>query len=596
MDFFCKKHSCPDSPPEPTVMVRRCASCPESQKQPIIQEKTQGQRRLLLPAFFRAKKSRKALSSVKWSSYDDVHVCCLSLTGTQQRDPECKSMGENDESDCAIFTNPLYCALTTSDSEVDSSFERAAGREALEIPSHAALHSATYPRGASKAVVKCESSEASFLGSLPRRGAKEAKKCKRRESKYIHSQPLYQEYWVACTSADGKPKEQRFRVETPLSIAGFISSSLLGAAVQGSPHEYATFWQDIPEVKTNGLLDMISPQQHQLQETKFEVITSEASYLRSLSVAVNHFQKSSKLVQLLCPRDMHILFSNLQQVKEVSERFLLDLEDQLESDVFLSQIGELILRHCPAFHKVYIPYVTNQMYQEQLMQQLVRENGKFLQVLKQLEEHPVCKRQLLKSFLVLPFQRITRLKILLQGILKLARADSGLARSVDDALQAVAQIVSECNENVKCMKQTEELVLLEKQIEFLDVKSIPLISRGRWLVGQGELTHTLVLDGGAGHRPRLSSKPCHLHLFSDLLLLSRKREDGRFLVQDYARICHVKVEPIAVPVLPDTSFLLCLAQNHKGTSREYLLTAGSMADKQQWVSWISGRVSSALSL
>lgn len=43
-----------------------------------------------------------------------------------------------------------------------------------------------------------------------------------------------------------------------------------------------------------------------------------------------------------------------------------------------------------------------------------RENGRFLQVLRRLEGQPVCRRQPLKSFLVLPFQRITRLKMLLE--------------------------------------------------------------------------------------------------------------------------------------------------------------------------------------
>ncbi|KAF7248091.1 Rho guanine nucleotide exchange factor 5 [Varanus komodoensis] len=42
----------------------------------------------------------------------------------------------------------------------------------------------------------------------------------------------------------------------------------------------------------------------------------------------------------------------------------------------------------------------------------------FQQVLERLESDPVCQRLSLKSFLILPFQRITRLKLLLQNILK----------------------------------------------------------------------------------------------------------------------------------------------------------------------------------
>lgn len=41
-------------------------------------------------------------------------------------------------------------------------------------------------------------------------------------------------------------------------------------------------------------------------------------------------------------------------------------------------------------------------------------NGDFLSLVKKLESDPMCQRQGLKSFLVLPFQRITRMKLILE--------------------------------------------------------------------------------------------------------------------------------------------------------------------------------------
>lgn len=43
-----------------------------------------------------------------------------------------------------------------------------------------------------------------------------------------------------------------------------------------------------------------------------------------------------------------------------------------------------------------------------------QENKKFVLALKKLEKNPVCQRQTLKSFLILPFQRITRLRLILE--------------------------------------------------------------------------------------------------------------------------------------------------------------------------------------
>jgi hypothetical protein len=52
----------------------------------------------------------------------------------------------------------------------------------------------------------------------------------------------------------------------------------------------------------------------------FEVVTSEASYLRSLRLLTDTFVLSQALRDTLTPRDHHTLFSNVQRVQGVSER------------------------------------------------------------------------------------------------------------------------------------------------------------------------------------------------------------------------------------------------------------------------------------
>ncbi|XP_078498962.1 rho guanine nucleotide exchange factor 19-like [Lissotriton helveticus] len=434
-------------------------------------------------------------------------------------------------------------------------------------------------------------SESSLFPRFRVRNAKESARSKRK-SKYVQTQPLYQEYWSKFTGVDPSPGSPGFHLDRSrsVSMAAMMTAGLLSPPLMSPRDSTFSSWQEIPQVKKSGLLKHITPQERRLQETVFEVVTSEASYLRSLSLAVNHFQRSQKLTQCLCVTEVHTLFSNLQQVKDVSESFLMDLEEQLEVDVFLSGIGELFLKHCPSFHKVYVPYVTNQMYQEQLAQRLMQENLKFLQVLQKLEQQPVCQRQTLKSFLVLPFQRITRLKILLETILKRSKVGSVMAVSVGRALKAVSQIVSECNEGVGRMKQTEALVRLVKQVQFLKTRSIPLISRGRWLLREGMLSEILLLESSPGQRPRICTRPLYLHLFCDLLLISRLEND-LFLVEDYACSSNVKAENFKAKALglPSTAFLMCLRQNHNGSSCSFILEAASEDEKKEWVSLLSSQ-------
>lgn len=55
-------------------------------------------------------------------------------------------------------------------------------------------------------------------------------------------------------------------------------------------------------------------------QSLFEVVTSEASYLRSLRLLTDTFVLSRALRDTLTPRDHHTLFSNVQRVQGVSER------------------------------------------------------------------------------------------------------------------------------------------------------------------------------------------------------------------------------------------------------------------------------------
>ena len=65
------------------------------------------------------------------------------------------------------------------------------------------------------------------------------------------------------------------------------------------------------------------------QEAKFEIISSEASYLRSLNVLGSQFANSTKLRHnsaVISAEDWAAVFSNIYQVRECSEKFLQSLE------------------------------------------------------------------------------------------------------------------------------------------------------------------------------------------------------------------------------------------------------------------------------
>ncbi|MGH0130229.1 UNVERIFIED_CONTAM: hypothetical protein FKN15_066944 [Acipenser sinensis] len=72
-------------------------------------------------------------------------------------------------------------------------------------------------------------------------------------------------------------------------------------------------------------------------------------------------------------------------------------------------------------------------------------------------------------------------------------------------------------------------------------------------------------------------KPVQLHLFNDLLLISGKKEEGRFSVLDYAQTSSVKAERLTAKSLglPSETFLLHLTENHAGSASALILQAHS---------------------
>ncbi|XP_041520696.1 rho guanine nucleotide exchange factor 15 isoform X2 [Microtus oregoni] len=337
----------------------------------------------------------------------------------------------------------------------------------------------------------------------------------------LQDEPLYQTYRAAVlseelwgVSEDGNP--------SPANPGEAPTFSRL-------PGPRNTLWQELPAVRASGLLESLSPQERRMQESLFEVVTSEASYLRSLRLLTDTFVLSRALRDTLTPRDHHTLFSNVQRVQGVSERFLGTLLSRVRSSPHISDLCDVVHAHAVGPFSVYVDYVRNQQYQEETYSRLMDTNVRFSAELRRLQSLPKCERLPLPSFLLLPFQRITRLRMLLQNILGQTEEGSSRQENAQKALGAVSKIIERCSAEVGRMKQTEELIRLTQRLRFHKVKALPLVSWSRRLELQGELTELGCRRGGVLFTSRPRFTPLCLLLFSDLLLITQPKRPSRFL-------------------------------------------------------------------
>lgn len=117
------------------------------------------------------------------------------------------------------------------------------------------------------------------------------------------------------------------------------------------------------------------------------------------------------------------LFSNINAIKECSERMLCCLEDRLKESIVLTGICDILCEFFDKHFDPYVKYCSNQVYQERQLSQLKLNNPQFVNVLRRIESNKECHGLDMRSFLVLPAQRITRYRLLVYAILNRLTVD-----------------------------------------------------------------------------------------------------------------------------------------------------------------------------
>ncbi|KPJ07964.1 Ephexin-1 [Papilio machaon] len=357
-----------------------------------------------------------------------------------------------------------------------------------------------------------------------------------------------------------------------------------------------TLWCEVPEVLNSAVLSSLAPAQKRLQEAKFEVLTSEASYLNSLNVLEAHFisHPAFRDPHVLPPHDWDTLFSTILPVRKCSQLLMMDLEKCWQENILLQDICDIVRRHAEARFHAYVKYCENQVLMVRALQRL-RDRPAFANALKRLESHPACQSLSLHSFLMLPMQRVTRLPLLLDAVLRnLQPAD----REYDGCMHALATLndfVSQCNEGARNTERVEEMFRLAAAIEFPShAHTAPLLGPAcsrrdrkpiRWLVRSGEMTQLiwkadeLKLTFGK----KFHKVPLHLFLFNDLLVVTKKKGEESYLAVDWCTRSLLEVcEGAAAPPSAKHALLLTLLENRDARTVEMVMSCPSETDLSRW--------------
>ncbi|XP_061041074.1 rho guanine nucleotide exchange factor 16 isoform X2 [Eubalaena glacialis] len=350
-------------------------------------------------------------------------------------------------------------------------------------------------------------------------------------------------------------------------------------------------WSQLPEVVESGILDKLPAEEHKRQEAIFEILTSEYSYQHSLGILVAEFLQSPELRATMTQTEHHHLFSNITDVLSASRRFFEDLEQRHKAQVCVEDISDILEEHAERHFHPYVSYCSNEVYQQRALQRLTSSSAAFREALREIEQRPACGGLPMISFLILPMQRVTRLPLLTDTLCLKTQGHPERYKAASRALKAISKLVKQCNEGAHKMERTEQMYTLHTQLDFSKVKSLPLISASRWLLKRGELF--MVEETGLFRK--LASRPtCYLFLFNDVLVVTKKKSEDSFVVQDYAQLDHIQVQKMEASEasLPGGgnrssfvpyAFQLTLLHNSEGRQEKILLSSDSASDRARWI-------------
>uniref|UniRef100_A0A1A9V4U5 DH domain-containing protein n=1 Tax=Glossina austeni TaxID=7395 RepID=A0A1A9V4U5_GLOAU len=248
-----------------------------------------------------------------------------------------------------------------------------------------------------------------------------------------------------------------------------------------------------------------------------EFYNTESNYVDILDTIINVFK--TPLEERLRDNDVLLnefnikaIFDNFLPIHGVHKRIfeqLRAIHAKWSEDCL---IGDIILRHRDSLIKAYTPYGNFIDRMKETLIQCERQHPRFQAFLKINEEKPSCKRQRLQDLIVYPVQRLPRIQLLLNNILKHTSDSNPDYLGLEDALKAIKEVTMDINERKR--KTESQMATFHT---FHDIEGCPpdLMSSHRELISRckvNELSNTL---SGRGNN-------LTLYLFSDVLEICRK--------------------------------------------------------------------------
>ncbi|NXC21450.1 PKHG5 protein, partial [Corythaeola cristata] len=349
--------------------------------------------------------------------------------------------------------------------------------------------------------------------------------------------------------------------------------------------------------------EALSRRQCHQQEAIWELLHTEATYIRKLKVITDLFLCCLLNLQesgLLCEVDAERLFSNIREIIRLHRELWRGVMAPVLAKA--RRTGELLdpvdfLDGFKMFGLLFKPYVRYCMEEEgcmEYMRALLRDSELFRAYVTWAEKHEQCSRLKLSDMLVKPHQRLTKYPLLLKSVLK--KTDDPRARdAVTAMIGSVERFINHINSRMRQRQERQRLAAILSRIDAYEVvegstdevdkllKEFLRLDLMAPIPGtSAEDTRQLLLEGSLRMREGKDSKmDVYCFLFTDLFLITKplkKAERAKVVRQP------LLMDKVVCRELRDPGSFLLIYLNELGSAvAAYTFQAGGQSLCRSWV-------------
>jgi hypothetical protein len=266
-----------------------------------------------------------------------------------------------------------------------------------------------------------------------------------------------------------------------------------------------------------------------------ETLTTEQSYLNSLTTIIRELLEPVKRAKVLTQQEYASLFSNLEELAQHHVRFESLLRARISAWDDASVLADIFLKETDFFVQ-YGPYLENYNKATVAMHYMRKKYPKFDQMIRNFEEEQMkTTMQTVDSFLIMPVQRLPRYRLLLSDMRKYTPQSWQEHLDLDSAGRKVDEVIRELNSHIPKdgAEQIRKMLAIESSIQQQNSESVAIMKLDRKFIKEGSLL-LKKLKVGDKTKPekkklieRMKGLKAYVFLFNDLLVICEQLKQAK---------------------------------------------------------------------